>query len=338
MNHWSIVPLAIVGFTLAGCGDLPVGKPTIDLEAAQARAAQIDVKTMTRDQVHALMGQPSLASDAFGVEVYGLQGKQRQLMIILGVPMPDLSENLVAYSLVAYGADGRVSAIASDHARGSFPARPTLILRADDFELIHGEHDTLSVSLARYLEVRSAIHADATCTVLIGADRARLPADDSFGFCFCITELSVDSAKKHDLRLMEPAVIPYERGISRTDCRNLGGAFNPVGGLDQGGCAYTSRARVPLTMPEGTHVLHFTFASDADVTSSLNCKADEVTYATLGGRFMTCVNLAHPEPRGDLRGAATVTLSPQAPASDGEPRVVIYSNGTWLYPATSGAP
>lgn len=342
MNRWSVIPIAITTITLAGCGSIPVGDATIDVEAAQARAAQIDVKSMTRDEVHALMGVPWLANDAFGVEVYRLQGKQRNLMIILGVPMPDFSTGLEACTLVTYGADGLVSEVASNFGVGQSPGPPTLILRAGGIEFVLGgfAHDTLSVPLERYLEVRSAVPAGATCTVLVGGDRARVPVGRGEGCCMSSPALSIDGAGQRVLRLMVPVGIPAARGMSKADCQNLGGNFGYLGTSgehDAGPCMFTTpRARYPLTLPAGTHVLHFTLGSHADVISTVTCQADQVTFATLGGKFVGCIG--NTGPAGDHPGPATVSLSPQAPTSDGEPRVTIYDNGTWLYPPTSVTP
>lgn len=334
MNRWSIVLLATAGFTLAGCGSIPVGDATVDVEAAQARAAQIDFKSMTRDQVHALMGVPWLANDAFGVEVYRLQGKQRNLMIILGVPIPDFSTSLAACTLVTYGSDGLVSAVASDFGVGQALSPPSLILRAGGVEFVLGgfANDTLSVPLERYLEVRSSASAGATCTVLVGGDRARVPVGSGEGCCMSSPELSIDGAGQRVLRLMVPVGIPAARDMSKADCQDLGGNFGYSGSSgeqDGGPCMFTTpRARYPLTLPAGTHLLHFTNGSAGDVISTLTCQADQVTFATLGGKFIGC--LGNAGPAGDHPGPATVSLSPQAPASDGEPRVIIYDGGAWL--------
>jgi hypothetical protein len=339
MNRWPALPLAIATAVLAGCGEMPVGEPTIDVEAAQARAARIDVWSTTRDEVHALMGEPWLADDAFGVEVYRLQGKQRQLLIILGVPMPNFSEALAAYSLVTYGADGVVSALDSDYARsGGTPGPPTLVLRAGEFEFVHGFRDTLSVSLERYLEVRPAAAGGDACTVLVGGERSRRPDTGPAWFCVSYSKLSVDGAQERDLRLMEPSVIPYDRGSSRSDCERLGGSYIPAGGPDRGACVLTTRARYPLTLPAGTHVLHFDAGSDADVTSTLDCKAGQVSFATLYGKFVRCSGIEGGTAQVSKGTGASVSFTERPPAAEDEPGVVLYGNGEWLHSAAAAPP
>jgi len=146
-------------------------------------------------------------------------------------------------------------------------------------------------------------------------------------------KLSIDGAEQRVLRLMRPVGIPSSRGMSRANCQSLGGNFGFAGSSgeqDGGPCMFTMpSARYPLTLPVGTHVMHFTTGS-ADVTSTLTCQADQLTFATLGGIFIGCLGNALAD--GGYPGPATITLSPQAPALDGEPRVVIYDDGTWLYP------
>ncbi len=336
MNRWSLVPLTIAGLTFAGCGTVWVGKPSIDFEAARARTAGVDVKSMTRADVHALLGAPWLASDPFGVEVYRLQGTQRFIDFFMVIPVPT-SGTLEVYSLVTYSTDGRVSGTASDFVP---TAGRTIVLRAGGFEFVHGEpvlnrlRDTLSVSLERWLEVRATRPAPTTCTLLVDGDRAHLAALGEGGTCNCTSKLSVDGAKQRNVRVMELSI---NQSDTRSSCQNVGGFFHPIWDPESGSCSLTLGALVPLTLPAGTHQLHFTAGFYADATTTLDCHAGELTFATLGGTFTRCDSLKSPG-HSDHGTPATVALSPQAPASDGEPRVFIYDDGTWLYPATSVAP
>ena len=336
MRHRRLIVLALAALAFAGCAtETPIGKPTVDVEAAQARAAEIDKFPINRDGVHALLGAPWLASDAFGVEVYRLQGKQRNLMVVFApypVPMPFLSDKIEAYSLVVYGADGNVSSRASDYVQAAAGAAPTLILRAGDFQFVHFLRDTLTVSLDRYLQVRAAHATSPTCTVLLGPDPARLAAADAGGFCASAVNLYLDDGKRQRLWLAAPAVIPASR-TSDTHCRNAGGSYEVFSGDEQGACVFKPRALYPLDLPVGSHVLRFTTGmSDKGVVSTPNCQPDELTFATLMGKFMLCMRndggrLSHDEP-----GEEAVLLSAQPPITDRELHVIINVNGTWLYP------
>jgi len=336
MRRRRLVTLALVASAFAGCAtEGPVGEPTIDVEAAQARAAEIDRFPINRDGVHALLGTPWLASETFGVELYRLQGKQRNLMVIFApypVPMPFLSDKLEAYSLVIYGADGNVSARASDYVHAAAGEPPTLILRAGDFQFVHYLRDSLSVSLDRYLQVRATHSASPTCTVLLGSDPVRLAAADAGGFCTSAVNLYLDDGKRQTLWLTLPAVIPPSR-TSEADCRNAGGSYEVFTGDGPGACVFKTRVLYPLTLPIGSHTLRFTTGmSDKGVVSAPSCQADELTFATLMGKFMLCVHNEGGRMHRDEPADESVLLSQQPPTTDRELHVIINDNGTWLYP------
>ena len=331
-----LILLALGACTLTSCATGgPVGNPTIDVEAAQARAAEIDRFPTNRDGVHALLGTPWLASETFGVEVYRLQGKQRNLMVIFApypVPVPFPSDKIEAYSLVVYGADGNVSARASDYVRAGVGEPPTLILRAGDFQFVHYLRDTLTVPLARYLLARAATTSDPTCTVLVGVDPARLAEAEPGGFCASAANLYLDDGKRRMLWLTMPAVIPPSR-TSEADCRNSGGSYEVFANGGPGACVFKPSALYPLTLPVGDHVLRFTTGmSDKGVVSTPSCQAGEVTFATLMGKFLLCMRNEDGRLRRDQRDDESVVLSTQPPATDGETRVIINDDGAWLYP------
>jgi hypothetical protein len=336
VNWRRLILLALGVCALTSCAtQAPVGKPTLDVEAAKARAAEIDKFPINRDGVHALLGTPWLASETFGVEVYRLQGKQRNLMVIFApypVPVPFPSDKIEAYSLVVYGADGNVSARASDYVRAGVGEPPTLILRAGDFQFVHYLRDTLTVSLERYLQVRAARSSDATCTVLLGVDPARIAAADAGGFCSSAANLYVDDGKRRMLWLTMPAVIPPSR-TSEADCRNSGGSYEVLSGDGPGACIFKPSALYPLTLPVGDHVLRFTTGmSDRGVVSTPSCQADEITFATLMGKFLLCMRNESGRLRREQPDDESVVLSTQPPTADRELRVIINDDGAWLYP------
>jgi hypothetical protein len=328
--------VALAAIAAAGCAtEAPIGKPTIDVEAAQARAAEIDRSPINRDGVHALLGEPWLASEVFGVEVYRLQGKQRNLLVVFApypVPVPSLSNKIEAYSLVVYGADGNVSARASDYVRAAAGEAPTLILRAGAFQFVHSLRDSLTVSLDRYLQVRAVHATNPTCTVLLGPDPVRLAAADAGGFCSSTVNLYLDDRKRQAVWLAAPAVIPPSR-TSAVDCRNAGGSYEVFTAGAPGACVFKPRTLYPLTLPVGRHVLRFTSGlSDKGVVSALSCQADQLTYATLQGKFMRCMHVEDGRVHSDRQDDESVLLSTQPPVPDHELQVIINDDGTWLYP------
>jgi hypothetical protein len=209
---------------------------------------------------------------------------------------------------------------------------PTLILRAGDFQFVHYLRDSLSVSLDRYLQVRATHSASPTCTVLLGSDPVRLAAADAGGFCTSVVSLYLDDGKRQTLFLTLPAVIPPSR-TSEADCRNAGGSYEVFTGDGPGACLFKTRVLYPLTLPIGSHTLRFTTGMfDKGVVSAPSCQADELTFATLMGKFMLCVHNEGGRMHRDQPADESVLLSQQPPTTDRELHVIINDNGTWLYP------
>jgi hypothetical protein len=337
MQHGPLSAVVGAVILLAGCAvSAPVGRPSIDVAAAQARAAEIDSRSMTRDGVHALLGQPWLSSEAFDIEIYRLQGKQHNLLVIFApypVPLPDFSDKLETYTLVVYGEDGQVSERNFGFASSSTGSPPTLILRAGEFEFVHGFGDTISVTLDRYLRVRAARTAGPTCTVLLGCDEARLPAAGDRGFCACSTNLRVDDGARQSLSLMAPAVIPYERAMPVTECEATGGRFQPLGETGGGSCMYTPRALYPLTLTEGRHLLWLSMKRSEQVAPvEVACESQGVSRVTLGGKFMLCTRFENERMQVDRPKESSIALTQLTLPAQPDMRVLVYDHGAWLYP------
>jgi hypothetical protein len=337
MQHGPLSAVVGAVILLAGCAvSAPVGRPSIDVAAAQARAAEIDSRSMTRDGVHALLGQPWLSSEAFDIEIYRLQGKQHNLLVIFApypVPLPDFSDKLETYTLVVYGEDGQVSERNFGFASSSTGSPPTLILRAGEFEFVHGFGDTISVTLDRYLQVRAARAAGPTCTVLLGCDEARLAAAGDRGFCACSTNLRVDDGERQSLSLMAPAVIPYERAMPATECAATGGRFQPLGETGVGSCIYTPRALYPLTLTAGRHLLRFSMKrSEQAAPVEVACESEGVSRVTLGGKFMLCTRFENERMQVDRPKESSIALTQLTLPAQPDMRVLVYDHGAWLYP------
>jgi hypothetical protein len=283
-----------------------------------------------------LLGQPWLASQAFGVEVYRLQGKQHNLMVIFApypVPLPAFSDKLEAYTLVTYDADGQVKERTFGFVSASFGSPPTLILRAGYVEFVHGFGDTISVTMERYLQVRTARTTGPTCTVLLGCDEARLAAAGERGFCACSTNLRIDGGERQALSLMSPAIIPYEREMPATECEASGGRFQPLGETGGGSCLYTPSALYPLTLAVGAHVLQFSMGrSDEAAPLDITCDRDAQSRVTLGGKFMLCTRFENQTVKVDRSKDTLISLTQPNPRVQPEVRVLVYAHGAWLYP------
>lgn len=313
---------------------MPVGKPSVDMPAEVARSAEFDTHVATRADVHAKLGEPWLASEALGVEVYRLQGKQHNLLVVFApwpVPVPNFSDKLEVYTLVVYGADGRVAARASGFAQTVFPEPPTVILQAGEFEFVHELRDTLSVTLDRYRQLRAASAAEPACTVLAGCDGAPAAEVGSNRYCICMANLVLDDGKRRMLTMARPAVIPRAR-ISETDCLNSGPGYSAFGTPGAGACIYTSHTLYPLSLAPGNHRLRFSLkAKDPGAAGELACRPGEVNFAMLSSKFMTCTS-ADGKPPASSAAAETLSLGLEPPAPGRELRVIVYDNGEWLLP------
>jgi hypothetical protein len=336
MDCCRLILFALAACAFIGCAaQVPVGKPTVDVEAAYARAAEIDKFPIGRDGVHSLLGPPWLASETFGVEVYRLQGKQHNLMVVFApypVPLPFPSEKVEAYSLVVYGADGNVRARASDYVRAAPGEAPTVILHAGDFQFVHSLRDSLTVSFNRFLQVRKTHVTGPACMVLLGVDPIRLAETEAGGFCVSAANLYRDGGKRQVLWLSFPAVIPPSR-TSDIECRSAGGSYEAFTKDGPSACVFKTRTLYPLTLPVGNHVLRLTTGlSDRGVTITPSCATDEITFATLMGKFMLCMHSDGTRPHRDQPDDESVLLGSPPPATDRELHVIVNDNGEWLYP------
>jgi len=96
---------------------------------------------------------------------------------------------------------------------------------------------------------------------------------------------------------------------------------------------FKSRNLYPLILPVGNHLLRFsTGPFDRGVIRSRSCQADGITFATLMGKFMLCMNSDGTRPHRDQPDDESVGLSSEPPFPDRELHVIVNDNGAWLYP------
>jgi len=344
MRLSALIPPAIMALGLTGCAtDVQVGKPTIDIELVETQAAGIVPGRSNRADVHALLGEPWLANEPLGVEVYRLEGKQRNMAVVFApypVPLPFFSDKLQVYTLVSYDAEGSVAAKASEYVQAAMPDRPTLILQAGDLEFVHQPPDTLSVSLDHYLRALAGHAMAPACTLLIGCDGIRLEDADDQAICASAAGLHVDEGKRQGL-LLARDVIPLRPPASPEACRESGGRYGVFWGQSLDKCLYRLRLIHPLALTPGHHTLRFSSGLfDRGLTAELDCEAGQVTVAELGGEFLKCIKLGQStwRNRDELATAGTVSFRPHDPAADGKLRVIIYQDDQWLFPPGSPTP
>ena len=344
MRLRALIPPAVTALGLTGCAtDVQVGKPTIDAELVAARAAGIVPGKSARADVHALLGEPWLANEPLGIEVYRLEGKQRNMAVVFApypVPLPSFSDKLQVYTLVSYDTEGSVSARASEYVQAAIPDQPTLVVHAGDLEFVHEKPDTLSVSLDHYLRAL-ARHATApACTLLVGCDGTRREESDDLEICFSAAGLHVDEGRRQGL-LLARDVMPLRPPDSPEACRESGGRYGVFWGQPPEKCLYRLRPLRALALAPGRHTLRFSSGLfDRGLTAELDCEAGQVTVAELGGEFLRCIKPGQSAGRDRDRpeAAGSVALRPYSPDTDGERRVTVYQGEQWLFPPGSPAP
>jgi hypothetical protein len=311
---------------VAACGTVPLGEPDVDVTALPASAGRIDTHA-TRDDVRALLGAPWLVDERHAVEVYRREGRQRALGMVFVLPVPVPSDTLRSYALVAYGDDGRVVAYDAGHARAEFGDPATVVLRAGEFRFAHSARDTLWVSREAFAGRRASSPAYG-CTLLIGCDASRQEAIRGRGHCNCSASVSVDASDWRVARVLDPVYLPPGQ-LSDAECRRLDGIPHASVAGGPGGCVVNPPAWYAVALQPGRHELRFRHGRAGEVTSAgVDCNDRETWVATLGGRFLSCLQLA---PLQIERGGEGqwVRVAPGEDAAVEGGWVVLYDDGTW---------
>lgn len=330
--RWKLWPdwllCACGSLAAAACGTVPLGEPDVDVTALPASAGRID-RGATRDDVHALLGSPWLVDERHAVEVYRREGRQRALGMVFVLPVPVPSDTLRSYALVAYGDDGRVVDYDAGHARAEFGDPATVVLRAGEFRFAHSARDTLWVSREAFANSRASSGAPG-CVLLIGCDAARQEAMRGRGHCDCSASLSIDASGWRATRVLDPVYLPSGE-LSEAECRRLDGTVVASVAGGPGGCVVNPAAAYPVALQAGRHELRFRHGGAGEVTSAaVDCNDDRETWlATLGGRFLSCLQLAPLQvERGGSGQWVRVGPGEDAAAEDAG-WMVLYDDGSW---------
>ena len=323
-------PLLLLGaVTLAAtaCGTVPIGAPTVDVAAMQDRTQRIDAHS-SRADVHALLGEPWLANEALGVEVYRQEGKQRALGLIFVLPVPVPSSTLRAYALVVYEDDGTVLASDAGFAQAEAGSTATVALQAGEFRFTHSSRATLSMSHERFRHWQAAVPRD-DCTLLIACDASRLDAIQGQGFCSCAVRYAVGTVEARPAVILDPAFVNPGK-LSEADCRAVGGAYGDQGSAWPGSCVVNPHVLYPVALTRGPQHLRFARTPRSQgVDKMVDCARGEEWFAIASGKFMSCMRLDPPTSDGQSSGD-TVTISRRAPSARSTLWVVVNDEGTWL--------
>jgi hypothetical protein len=317
---------------IVGCAtEVPIGQPDVREQDVLDTAAQLRVTVATRDQARAVLGEPLLADERSGAEVFRVSGKQRQVALFFvpyPIPMPFPSQDQEGYTLVTYDESGVVTGVDAGFTTSeTFGPTRHLVLRAGDYEFLHARSDLLLVTQERYLRDRAATTDATSCTLLVGCER-KCPkeafGDSGCGVCW--TRLQADGGPAQDLPLIQwvawwlGTAGDEKQAARETFCRELGGE------LVFESCTLLRRVVVPLRFAPGSHRLRATIPMlDGEVSGEFSCTPGELVFATLAGDLTERYSLAKGLAAGLKNGAASgsVTFSREPPPALQDQRAIV---------------
>ena len=329
--RWLVAVLAIGGLT-AGCAGGSGGSPLPARAEVQPRVHTLS--GAPRTQVHELLGEPWLASERYGVEVF--RGKDAELparLMYLRAPIKEAGRGYTSatYVLVSYDPAGRVAAADAVVARGELARFSGAVsLRSDNVEFrVCQRRELLLVSAAHYLGSRKEHGPSTHCTVLIGCGESGV----------CWNRFQLDGGAIQVLPLEWFDVSKWEvadaraptagRSVDDGTACEAGSATDLTGKCMPG--TERQRALVPVVLTAGRHMMTFTRQEVAgEAKAELECVPGEVYYALLGGQL---VEGYWPSPKFWTRvgtAVGTVDFYTRPPAALDRLGVVVNVDGTWL--------
>ena len=325
MRHARTVALLAPLVLLCGCAtEIPLGEPDFGQPEVLAQAEALRTPLTTRQQVHAILGEPARSAPDGSAEVFHVTARQQQLALVMMFPLPAFSLHHEGHTLVAYDPQGAVIAVDAAYRRKEFgDVNQGVVLRAGDYEFVHAQADLLLATPDRYLTAHAG--GEPGCTVLAGCARPCqvLPGEPASGCGVCWTRLQVDEGPVRELPLRQMPIWRFgshatpdsatDRSAAETECEELGGRVSTGSGPM---CILSRYAMAPLRLAPGPHRLVATSKSlDGEARGEFECTAGAVVYAALDGEVTEHYSLSRQLGEGLRTGAATgrITFSPDPP-------------------------
>ncbi len=271
--------LALGTFLMTGCAIEQVS-PKDPTPAIPDRSSEIAVGRMHRAAVRGALGASRLSSDYWNFDLFRTDTEQSQMVYAVTpwpIPFARFTDQLQRFTLVAYDADGRASAVASGLFRRPTEWRntspiardfPALHLRAGDLMFFVDPEGARDVNMLVAPRRRDAFleraRSSSSCTVVLGC-----------GERGCGDQLSVDAGPARRLPLRTAHAYWFKAG--ERDSWLVGAE------------PHASDARMPwlevlvaIRLPTGEHTLEFS-AKHLGGRASLShtCRPGEVTYAVI---------------------------------------------------------
>lgn len=335
----ALVALSAAALSLVACEVVegPYREPSLREEDVRARAAEVRAQ-LPREKVHALLGDPWLASERWGFELFRVARKQRSGVfatpLFLPVPIGVVSNELQGYTLVDYDAAGRVEELDSGYTTGpkrtwAMASRPTddVFLHAGDTQCLmpaEGPEGALvSISLERFLRDRAVAVPAARCLLLMAYRPSKEPTTYVESF-LQTSRLNLDDEPRRQLpwylRTRLRPTRPSTPEEPETSCAERGA--RPI----EDWCLH--ELIVPLSLAPGVHRLRFTggVGETGDVQGEVTCTPGEL-------QFAVAVTEREAYRRALLktyRISGRLEVGAQPPADWSGKRVLVYQRGEWL--------
>ncbi|MBP7147543.1 MAG: hypothetical protein KBD01_08355 [Acidobacteria bacterium] len=302
---------------LCGCGSVTLHETT-----AVTRQSEIGAKLepgTACDGVRIMLGEPWLASEAWGFDVYRADDKRSAAIVavVLVVPVPAGwgSEKRQGFVLVTYDEAKTVAQVAAGSAsRGILASDATrwMTIKAGAISAVvdpqlHHQRTTILADAALLPGYIARRRQAAECTVVVGCD----------GTGGCPDQFSIDGGTIHDPAPIEALCAPAAPCPAGTH----GGADHRI--------AQKDIVRVPvlhvLGVSPGSHRLRATSSRiEGEGRATFDCAAGEAVYMAVRSEVVRASK------RGPKTLQATITPSATAPGAWAGYNVVLFRDDRWL--------
>jgi hypothetical protein len=302
---------AAVAFVLGGCVDVPLHKTEVETVLPQQTAA-IVVGQTDRARVRQQLGVPWITSEYWHFDLFRATGKDVTggvLLLPLPVPFGVSSDQVRAYVMVDYAANGMVSAVDSGATHGEDSSWQVPVEGQDSILLMVGDRGfavessshtaSVLISAARRDEYLGTLQPGGTCTVIVGCNQDQ-----------CSNALVVDGGAARPL----PGVLSRIRK-------------KPAGGIE----VLTQKWLAPLTLQPGHHRLEIppNPHTTLEASTQFSCGAGDLVYAVIE---IESGDTSEAWRHWKTQVYGSIKVSREMPEAFREQPMLIWRAGEWLVP------